>query len=259
MCMLFFDALEPLTGPLLCNGEDMKTCYYAALLLVCLTMVVYPASDGYCGYVWEVRRETYGMPGREDGIQQIRNFLDDGYLRSEHDGIVTIMDFPKRTVYHIDPVNKVYRQLDMRTMERADMAGRKRNAVLGRLAGRVAGEVRIETTDEVRTIQGYRCRKVVMHAGMVADGEYWISKDVPYCAEIFAIARQIARAFEENPNLKSANVLSLMLQLDGFPVQSETHAMGGRTVSTLQRISQQNFGKDLFNVPSGYKQVDSLP
>lgn len=237
----------------------MKPFCWVALLLVCVTMVVYPASDGYCGYVWEVQRETQGMPGREDGIQRVRNFLDDGYFRSEHDNIVTIMDFSKRIVYHIDPVHKVFRKLDMRTMERADMGGRKNSPFFGRLVGRVAGEARIETTDEVRTIQGYRCRKVLMHAGMVADGEYWISKDVPYCSEIIHIARQIARIFEENPNLKSANILSLMVQLDGFPVQSETHAMGGRTVSILQRISRQGLGKDLFTVPSGYKQVDSLP
>ncbi len=236
----------------------MKSFYYVTLLLVGILMLT-SSSDGYCGYVWEVQREMDGMPGREDGIQRVRNFLDDGYFRSEHDGIVTIMDFSKRLVYHLDPANKVYRQLDMRTMERADMAGRKRNAVLGRLTGRIAGEARIETTDEVRTIQGYRCRKVVMHAGMVADGEYWISKEVPYASEILQIAGRIARVLEENPNLKSANVLSLMVQLDGFPVQSETHAMGGRTVSILQRISRQNLGKDLFTVPSGYNQVDSLP
>jgi hypothetical protein len=112
--------------------------------------------------------------------------------------------------------------------------------------------IQVTSTDETKEIAGYTCTKYTL-AMMGMTHDYWLSKEVEEYEELKAISTKMMMIFEKNPMLKQANIMGMMDQLDGFPIQMIINVMGGGTITTtLKKIEKMSLDKNLFNVPEGY-------
>ena len=52
--------------------------------------------------------------------------------------------------------------------------------------------------------------------------------------------------------LRQINIKGIVEKLDGFPVYTVNHVMGGKMESTLKRVEQKTLDPSLFVIPDDY-------
>lgn len=219
-------------------------------------LVLMTSSAAMADLYWESDQETKGMPGRPDETRVIKTYLTAYASRTELEGQITIMNFDTKIMYHLNPKDKTYQQINMAEMGKPPEMKGEKGQMQQQMMKNMMGNMQVTPTEETRQIAGYNCRKYLV-SGMMMNSDYWLSKDVKGYEEVKEIGKKVAGVFDDNPMMKQMNIAGMMSQLDGFPVQTVMNVMKGTSTTTLKKIEKKTLDKSLFTIPAGYTQTQS--
>jgi hypothetical protein len=233
--------------------RKIASCFAPTLVMVLALVCPAAMADLY----WESEQVSQGVPGQPDGSAMVKNYVTAHASLFDYGERLQIMDFDAKTIYQVDKLKKTYVRLDFNTMggglaaQEGDREKAEAMQAMKTMLQSVMGSIKVTPTSEIRKIAGYSCRKYLVNIMMV-DSEYWASKEVKGYEELKEISARTAKTFAEHPVLKQMNVAGLVSEIDGFPVQTITHMMGGTTTVTLKKIEKKKLSPTLFTVPEGY-------
>jgi hypothetical protein len=213
-----------------------------------------PASIVWGGVYFETLEKSTGVPGQDDGTRTLKQYVSDSAIRIEAPDRITIVDINTLIMYDLDPTTKMYVPNDIKKIgNMTDVLGEQGGNLLNDLMNQInAKQQTVIATKETATIAGYKCRKYLVNH-MMAQGEYWLSDQVEGVEELRKFGQTAAAALDQYPLFKQLNVYSIFGQLEGFPVKSITHIMGGVNETILVNSKRQKMDPALFTVPSDYK------
>lgn len=222
---------------------------------VVFLVALFMAGPACAGFYFESEQSTVGVPGQPHEEKLIKTYLSDHFSRTDQGDLITIMNYQDMTSYELNPEAKTYVRHDMTRMQgMPNMKGAKK-ARFEQMMKRMADSIKIVPADETMPIAGYHCRKYQVQF-MMATGVYWVTQEIEGYQELRKLTRNMAKAFDKNPMMKQMNVLAMMDQMDGFPVQTIMDVMGGKITTTLKSIEQKKLDKSLFEVPKGYTLIE---
>jgi hypothetical protein len=111
--------------------------------------------------------------------------------------------------------------------------------------------IQVHPVDRYKTIAGYRCREYHVRIAIM-NGEYWVSKDVDGYGELRTLGTEAEQVAEYNPLFRQVDIAGLVRKLDGFPVRTVNHVMGGTVTSTLTKVVHSPLDPTLFDIPRDY-------
>jgi hypothetical protein len=206
------------------------------------------SSAAFADVYWENQVTTKGMPNQPDGTRTEKHYMSKNASRVElGNGRIIITDLNSLTTYHLNQSDKTYMEMNIQQMEIPKELPPEMKEMMNQ-------GMQVTPTNEKKKIGGYETKKYNV-SFMQMKGEYWVSKDVKGYEEVKAIGKKIAGAWEKSPMMKQMNMVAIINNMDGFPVQTVTNVMGGQTTSTLKKIEEKKLGDDLFKVPADYKKV----
>ncbi|MEW5910555.1 MAG: DUF4412 domain-containing protein [Thermodesulfobacteriota bacterium] len=224
-----------------------------SLILFAFTVISFSNADA--DLYWESDSKSQGIPGQQDGIQLVKNYLKGNSFRIEMPDSITIMDMDQMKIFNLDPKKKTYNEVDMKQMgQMPEMEGEAGKQFQG-IMKKMMGSFKVVPTTETRKISGYKCTKHNV-SFMGTSGEYWISNEVEGLDELLTYSKKSAKVMGRNPMLKQMNFSALTEELKGFPVETTMKIGNGTTTSTLKKIERKGLSTDLFKVPAGYKMTD---
>jgi hypothetical protein len=218
------------------------------LIVVFLCLVVSPLAYG--DIYWESEQVTKGVEGQQDGTTLVKTYFTANAIRTETGDLTTIMDLNAMMMYQLDPTTKTYTQMKMDQLAMPGMDEKQAQAVQ-EMMKEMMKDLKITPTNETKKIAGYTCQKYTLTV-MMTTTDYWLSQEVKEYAEMKAISSKMIEAFARNPMLKQMNIMGMINQLDGFPVQTVIQVMDGTITNTLKRIEKTTVNQSLFKVPAGY-------
>jgi hypothetical protein len=167
-------------------------------------------------------------------------------------GKVYILDYDAMKLFSLDPNARTFTELNIagELPGLPTVSGSDKQKVMDEAMAAVFA-IQIHATDEMKTIEGYKCRKYNVNLPLVS-GEYWVSRDVKGCGELRKLGAKVASVADRNPMLRQFNIAGMVEKLDGFPVYTVNHVMGGTVESTLKKVEQKPLDPTLFAVPRGY-------
>ena len=238
----------------------MKNRKFMLCLLLALIFFLTLLPMAYGDLYWVSVVKTGGMPKglpknlpkevRDQMLAQFKgetdtqkHYLTSYASRTETKQGITIMDFESMTIYQLNPINKTYTRIDMRSMMKGQM---------GEMAKKMVEDSKVTRTNETKKIAGYQCRKYIV-AIMGSESEYWMSKDVEGYREFEALNEKM---FKKHPEFKQMQMGGFTGK-EGFPVETMTNMMGIKTTTVLEKIEEKSLSRGLFKIPSGYKLVET--
>ena len=225
--------------------------------LLTLVLVLVLTGTACADLYWEALQETSG--GATGSSQTVKTFYSQTASRVESGNSVMIIDYGRMISYQLDPTKKTYSEVDLNKLaEGPPGQGREagdKGKMFQQMMKNMMDSIEVTPVDEQKQIAGYDCRRVNVKMMMV-ESEYWVSKDVPGYQELKRISGQVADKLKGNPMLAQMTQAGMLNKLDGFPVQVVTHAQQRTVTTTLQKIEEKSLSSDLFQVPSGYTQVE---
>ncbi len=233
----------------------MKTNKWALCLGIMVMFAGLYASAAKADIFFESEDVSTNVPNHANGASIVKNyFTSDAYRTELGDGKVVIMDYNSMKLFMLDPKAKTYREINMAERPKlpGSMGADKQKMLDNALAE--PSQVQVVPTDETKTIEGYKCRKYNVKLAM-SEGEYWVSKDVKGLQELKTLSAKMASAMKNNPMYKQPGFAELSEKLDGFPVYTVRHIMGGTIQATLKNIEQKSLDPALFKVPAEYTLV----
>jgi Domain of unknown function (DUF4412) len=235
--------------------KDKKSAIAVLAVLLLLVLGGRAVADLYI----ESEQTSRGMPGRPDCTAVLKQYFTADAVMLDLGDRLTIMNFKNQTFYELDKASKTYTsgRLDQMGLDGIgiDTQGIEQNGLLNSMMQAMVQSATVTPTAEVRTIAGYSCRKYWVHL-LMTESVYWTSKDIQGYPEIKALAERSTEAFRNNPLLAQMNILGLVRELDGYPVQTITYMLGGGSITTmLKKAECKKFAPGLFRVPEGYRLV----
>ncbi|MFZ1982998.1 MAG: DUF4412 domain-containing protein [Desulfatitalea sp.] len=222
--------------------------------IVLLALLGNAAADLY----FESEQTSQGIPGQQPGTSIVKQYVSHDGTTTDMGDRITIFDFKEKMMYDLDKTAKTYTRSPIDKMgmpaEGATGPDAEQAKMMQQMMKSMAGSIKVTPTGIVETIGGYKCRKYVVNM-MMAQSDYWATKEFKGYDEMKEIAEKAAKVFEANPMMKQMNIMGLMKELDGFPIKTATQVMGGSIVTVVKKIEQKKLDKDLFKVPAGYKLV----
>jgi hypothetical protein len=207
---------------------------------------------------FETEQVSRGIPGQPDGTAVLKQYFSSDATMIDLGDRITIMNFKEKMVYDLEKASRTYTSnaIDKMGMESfgIEAEGEEQNALLQTMLQTMAQNSKVTPTSEVKTIQGYKCRKYVIDI-MMTSSQYWVTREFTGYDEMKSIAERATQAFMNNPLMRQMNVLGMMKELDGYPVHTITQIMNGTITSTLKKTEQKKLDPSLFKVPAGYKMV----
>ena len=194
-------------------------------------------------FYFESEQSAEGVSSFPGQGKLIKTYLTAGATRTESGDRITIMNSRTMTTYELNPGNKTYTQHDMKEMHGMPKLEGAQKEQFERMVKQMADSMKITPTEETRRIAGYDCRKYDVQF-MMAKG-VWVTKEIKGYDEFRKLTLDMAKAFEQNPMMKQMNVLTMMDQIDGFPVMTVMDVMGGKITTTLKMIEQKPLDKGL--------------
>ncbi len=187
---------------------------------------------------WESKQVVKGIPERGYIKKTIKTYITPTKTRLDIGENVMIADFDTMTGYVLNTHDKIYLKMKMKDV--------------GKVPDDLKKEIKVEPTDETKTIAGYKCKKYYV-TFMSRKYEQWLSKDVKEYKELKKINDKLAPLLRKNP-LFRMGILGRMDKLDGFPVQIVMDMGNGITkTTTLTKVSNGSIDPKFFQVPKGYK------
>jgi len=189
----------------------------------------------------EVRKQMLAQFKSETDTQ--KHYLTSYASRTETKQGITIMDFESMAMYQLNPKNKTYTKIDMKSMMQGQM---------GEMAKKMAEDSKTTRTNDTKKIDGYQCRKYIVTI-MGSESEYWMSKDVQGYREFEALNENMLKKHPEFKQMQMGGFTGK----EGFPIETVTNMMGIKTTTVLEKIEKKSLSKELFKIPSGYKLVET--
>ncbi len=204
---------------------------------------------------FETENISTNIPDQTNGASILKNYFTSNASRVElASGKVYILDYNGMKLFSLNPKAKTYTELSIGKLPRLpDKLGAGKQKLMDE-AITAALAIQATRTNEMKTIEGYKCRKYNVNLVMV-NGEYWVSKDVKGYKELKAMGTKVASIVDHNPMLSELNIPAMVEKLDGFPVYTVNHVMGGTVQSTLKKIEQKPLNPALFRIPKDYTLV----
>ncbi len=233
--------------------EWKRIVYLPLALLIFFTISTVAYGDLY----WESESVSEGLPAglpsnlpkqmldQFNKTETTKHYLTSYAYRTDMSDGIIIMEYDTMTTYHINIKDKTYTKVNMMSV----MDNEREKGMVEELAK----GIEVTPTNETKKIAGYMCKKHNMTI-MGSNNEFWISKDVKGYKEYTAFGKKMEKIFEKNPMMKKMGMAG---NLDGFPVQTVTNVMGMTTTTTLKTIEEKALSKDLFEIPKGYKMLDT--
>lgn len=230
----------------------MKAWKFATCVGLAAVLALFFAFAAHADLYFEYENVSKGMPHQQDGKRLQKNYLTAAASRIEMgDGKVIIVDYKSPVIYTLTPLTRSYTQVSIDEVPGAPSnASPAEKEQLGRLMGGMM-QMKVASTEENKTIEGYKCRKYLVDIAL-AQGVYWVSKDVPGYLELRSIGSRLAGIAKKNPMLRQMHVAAIVDKLDGFPVQIANSVMGGTITSTLKKVEQRPLDPALFKVPKDF-------
>jgi hypothetical protein len=231
----------------------------SAIALLAGLLLLFCWSYAFADLYIESEQTSRGMPGRPDGTAVLKQYFSADAVMLDLGDRLTIMNFKEKTFYVLGKASKTYTtgRLDQMGLDSIgiETEGIEHNGLLNSVMQAVVQSATVTPTEEVRIIAGYSCRKYWIRI-LMTESAYWTSKDIQGYKEIKALAERSAEAFKNNPLLGQLNILGLVRELNGYPVQAITYMMGGGSITTtLKKVECKKFAPGLFRVPEGYRLV----
>ncbi len=226
-----------------------------------LVLAMQPLAHG--GFYWEMTEVREGMalpegmpanlpPSVQAQLAQasertVKHYVDEAGYRTEDGDDIVIVDYRALTITTIHPADKTFIRIDVEKFieNQPDM---------GKITRSMTDDFQITSTDEVKKIHGYTCRKYMV-TFMMGSGEYWASEEVEAYPYLKRVGEKMHRAMSSSPLFAQMNISGVMSKIDGFPVLTVMDIMGARTTSTLKHIEPREIDAALFQVPPGYKET----
>jgi len=201
---------------------------------------------------WETESVWTNMPHRHNGTSVQKYYFTSKASRLElSGGKAFILNYDTMELYSLDTKKKTCTELNLANLPQLVDNPSPRNKKLDKVLGSVFG-LQVTPTDEMRTIEGYRCRRYNIRLAILI-GEYWVSEEVGGYQELKELGARVESVAERSPMLRQMDVGSVVERLGGFPVCTVNHVMGGTITSTLKRVERKSLDPRLFVVPKGYK------
>ena len=134
------------------------------------------------------------------------------------------------------------------------------------VGGMMASAVEVKKATGGRQIAGYKCENWTLTVGEISKTEECLSTDLPYPTEAWQSFRSMQNILQSmGPALNSASALQEKTketkELKGFPLASTTttNVLGTtHTISSeVQEIKKGAIAANVFDLPAGYKKVES--
>jgi len=204
---------------------------------------------------WETENVFTNVPGQPDGTSILKYYFTPSALRVQlGDTKVFIVDYNAMQLYSLDIKAKTFTELNLSELPGLHGVAPADNKKMAEIMGAVMG-TQVTPTDEIKTIAGYKCRKYNVRIS-VMNVEYWVSKDVRGYRELKALGGKVGTIAERNPMLgwwlTQIDIAGMVEKLEGFPVYTVIHVMGGTVTSTLKKTEQKPLDPALFTVPKDY-------
>jgi len=230
------------------------------------------------GLVWETK--TTGTVGEHTShlyaVPKKMKVVDDRKGESS----IMIFRLDKEVMWSVKPEEKTYSEVTFAQMERAmktmgnkmdammaqmedkmkDMPAEQREMMKKMMGGKMKGmaandaPVKVKKTGEKKTISGFPCVKYVVSQGDEEFETLWTTKDVKGFDELkedwLAFAKRMASLMPRMGKARS----DAYENLEGFPIQTE---MGKEVVVTVTKIERRATPSSEFEIPAGYKKVES--
>jgi hypothetical protein len=233
----------------------MKTNKWALCLGIMALFAGLCAPSVNADLYFETENISTNIPNQTNGASTLKNYFTSNASRVElSSGKVYILDYNAMKLFSLDPKAKTYTELGIGKLPGLpDKSGAGKQKLMDEAITAVLA-IQVTPTDEMKTIEGYKCRKYNVNLGIV-NGEYWVSKDVKGYQELKTLGAKGASIVDKNPMLRQFNIAGMVEKLDAFPVYTVNHVMGGTVQSTLKKIEQKPLDPALFRVPEDYTLV----
>jgi hypothetical protein len=225
-----------------------KWLFYTWLIALAAAFLAGPAkADLY----WETRSVSARIPGQSNGNSIQRYYLTPYASRVDLGaGKVIIVRYKAKKIYSLNTRKRTCTQINLARLPGIPGVAGKDQQRMAQMMGALMGTA-VTPTNKYRTIAGYRCREYFVHIAIV-NGEYWVSRDVDGYGELETLGAEARAIAEYNPVLRPLDIAGLVRGLDGFPVRTVNHVMGGTVTSTLTRIDRSRLNPSLFDIPRNY-------
>lgn len=229
---------------------------FSAVLLAALSLLV-PLAGVWADVYLESEQVSQGMPGDpKDVTSTTKYYVTQDATRTDMVDRIIIVDLKGKVFYDLDPAAKTYIKSSIESMGMSDEEAKQMadNPMFKAMMKSMSQGAKVTPTSETKKIAGYNCKKYLVTI-MMAQSDYWVSKEVKGMDEMRAVGEKTAKLFEGNPVMQQSNIMGMLKELDGYPVQTITKMMGGSVVTTLKKVETKKIDKALFKVPKGYKLV----
>ena len=225
-----------------------KWLFYPWMIALAAVFFAGPArADLY----WETHSVSVNIPGQTNGTSIQKYYFTPYASRVELGaGKVIIVNFKSRKLYSLNTRARTCTQINLARLPGIPGMSGVNQKQMGQLLGAVMGTV-ITPTNRYRTIDGYRCREYYVHIAIV-NGEYWVSRDVEGYRQLETLGDEAGALAQCNPLFRQIDIPDLVRKLNGFPVRTVNHVMGGTVTTTLTKIEQRHLAPSLFDIPRDY-------
>jgi GLPGLI family protein len=240
-------------------------------------VAIFVAASAFAqGMYWE--SITKGGPLGEKGMTS-KSYVVTKKMRHEAgDGQVVIIRLDKDMMYMVNPAEKTYSEMTfaeleagmkkafaMRDAQMADLQEKLKNMPAeqtekadkmpgGTLGGKKEPKIEVQGPGERKTISGYSCVKYMATSDGKTTVTSWVTKDVKGFDAMKRDWQEAGKRMASmNPNNGKA-MAEAFAKIDGFPIQME---MEGGITMTVTKVDAHSTPSSEFEVPAGYKKVDS--
>ncbi len=200
---------------------------------------------------WETRSVSVNIPGQSNGDSTQKYYFTPHGSRVELGaGKVIIVRYKSMKLYSLNTRTRTCTEINLARLPKIPGLGGGNQKELAHLIKDMMG-VEVTPTDKYRTIAGYRCREYFVRIAVV-NGEYWVSRDVEGYEELKTLGAEAEEIAEYNPLYRQVDIAGLVRKLDGFPVRTVNHVMGGTVTITLTKMVRSPLDPSLFEIPQNY-------
>jgi hypothetical protein len=234
------------------EGKQMKPNKLVLFLGIMALFAGFCSTSARADLYFETANISTSMPHQQKSATTLKYYFNSSASRVEFgNGKVYILDYNAMKLFSLDPGAKTYTELNIGTLPGLpDPSCSGKQKVMDEAISAMMA-IQVTPTNEMKTIEGYECRRYNVNLPMV-NGEYWVSKDVKGYRELKAMGAKAASVADRNPMLRQFNIAGMVEKLDGFPVYTVNHVMGGTVESTLKNVEQRPLDPALFRVPKDY-------
>jgi hypothetical protein len=248
------------------------------LFVLLLTLILGNPPAGWAGWRYQELTSTHVGKSKTASRQKATISWQGMKLRRDNsDGTVEIFRLDQDLYWQLDPAGKIYRQLPLvpvaqgtgelpRELDEAlaQLSPEERQLLEKYLPSRAVSQrveaVQVVPGTETQTISGYSCQKIKaryrnLHATL------WVTNEIVVAPEEQAFYRELARRTVRREGMEDwylwAEVLS---QVGGFAIKQENlleSAAGTvKTVIVVENLEQRALPETIFQLPSGFSQLD---